>query len=526
MSEETSGALSGAASGASTGASVGTAIMPGIGTAIGAGVGALVGGIGGFLGGKKAKKRRQELERKIAAIKAKVAASVRSRLKEVDKLTDQQIKLADEQLDQALEYYTELQLKYQGMAERNRAEAELQYGDLIKQIEGNLQEELGIQGEVFDQYRTEVDDLYTDVRDLVQVDLSYNKELKEEFRTDADKAIRDTWEASEDAKVDLQQLKDSGGRPESFDRVVAENAKRFGQIETEIDRADAARGRSDLTGKKLTSKFAEAMAAGNIAGQMGEMGQRQEQALRGEVANLGNMAMNQQMAKLQGARADEGTTMANLAQKFRGQQIESTLREGMERVNMEQDANNKQLVAQEMHTRALDNIRDMLDRGEISTEEAKFAAERLNQDIKQQAKEANWEYKDMEARAHENAMLRTIGAQTKDLQAMQAKRDIDWAGIGSSVSKLSDLMGKNRSPVGTTPTTPSGGGGGGGMASMFSNFFQPMKPSFQDQTPQPTMGPLRSLAEVNPTTGGSTIPVNPYEQRTMGRYQNYLGARY
>ena len=498
MSEEASGAISGAASGASAGAAFGP---------WGAVIGGVVGGIGGFLGGSKAKKRRQAIERQINELRNKVAESVRGRLREVDKLTDEQMALAEDNLNLMLDYYAELKLNLTGIYERNSQAYDEQYGGLLEKIEESLTQELGIQQEVLDQFNTDIDGLYSEVRDFVQADLAYNKELKEEFRTDADKAIRDTWEASDDAKLDLQNLKDSGGRPENFDRVVAENAQAFGDIQNQIDRSDARRGRSDLTGKKLTAKFAEAMAKGNIAGQMGEIGQRQEQALRGEITGLGNTALNQQMAKLQGSMATEGQTMADLATKFEGRKIDENLRAGYEALAMEQDANKRELMAQELNNRMQNEIRSMLDQGLISADEAMVAEQKFAENLKMQIKGDNWKYKDQEARAHEGAMLNTISS----LQGQAQAPPTDYAKMGGDVfsafSSIKGGMGGGNTGNGVNNDLIAkgnynaefenalGGGSSSGGGGFWQNLFG--------------------------KGGQSTTPANPYYQRNLGRYNSF-----
>lgn len=515
MSEEASGAISGAASGASAGAAFGT---------WGAAIGGVLGGIGGFLGGSKAKKRRQAMEEKIRIIGEKIAASARGRLRSMDKLTDQQKKLAEDQLNQMMEYYGELKLSYMGMAERNQAEADRQYGDLIKQIEGDLQEELQIQGDVFAEYNQGITDLYAETRDYIQADMAHNNELKDEFKTQADQAIKDTWQASDEAKIDLQNLKDSGGRPESFDRVIAENARAFGDIKTNVDRMDAGRGRTDLTGKKMTAQFAEAMAKGNIAGQQAQIGKQQEQSLRGEIAGLGNQAMNQSMSRLQGLRTTDGAQMAALANTYEGQRLDAMMQEGMNQLKMAQNANDQEMGATSLYNNASNQIKAMLDQGLLSVEEAKMMEEKVAQDLKMAADQANWQYKDTESKAYENQLGSQIGMVQRDLSAANAANKTDWAGIGKNVASTFGTLRDLGTSAATGGFTGTGGGpqtpqgmnsfnyqpaqqqGGGGFLSSFSNLF--------GGSQKPTQAPLQN---------GGTIPVPPYEQRQLGRFDRYQG---
>ena len=515
MSEEASGAMEGAASGAAAGAAFGP---------WGAAIGGVIGGIGGFLGGSKAKKRRQEMERKIREIGEKIATSARGRLTAMDNLTDKQKELAEEQLTQMLDYYGELKLSYMGMAERNQAEAGRQYGDLIKRIEGDLQEELQIQGDVFAEYDQGVSELYGEMRDYIQADMAHNNELKGEFKTQADQAIKDTWQASTDAKIDLQNLKDSGGRPESFDRIVAENAKAFGDIQTNIDRNDAGRGRTDLTGKKLTAQFAEAMAKGNISGQQAEIGQRQEQSLRGEIAGLGNTAMNQSYNRLQGLKTDDGAQLARLAQTMEGQRLDATLKEGLSGLSMVRDANDLEMRSTEIYNNASNQIKAMLDQGMLSIEEAKMMEEKVAQNLKMAADQANWQYKDTEAKAYENTLGAQIGMTQRDLAQANAANKTDWAGIGKNVfSAYSGLQGMGGGGKGVNNdliakgnynaefenalAAPPKSSNNNGFMSSFSSLF----------------GGGAQKPQQDPFKGTGTIPIQPYEQRQLGRFNRYQG---
>lgn len=405
--------------------------------------------VSAITGSRAKKKRANELKQKIAEITAKVAESTKTRLREVDKLTDEQIKYAGDSLNQISEYYADLKLKYNALAERNKQAAEEQFGEQLRQIETNLQEELGISDDAFSEYVSGVDSLYADTRDLYQADLAFNDNLKEEFRTNADKAIKDTWNASADAKIDLQQLKDSGGRPESFDRVVAENAKAFGDIQTDIDRNDAARGRTDLTGKKLTTQFAEAMSKGNIAGQMAGIGTQQEQALRSEVVGLGNTGMNQSMAKLQGGQQTSGRELADVDMQFQNQKVDALFQQGMNELNLVQDKNQKEVMAQSLYTDTVNQIEAMLQNGELTADQAVQAERQLSAQLVMQAKEQNWNYKDVNARAHENQMLATVGQAGKELSGIDPR--IDWGQVGmAGVQGFTSVY--------------SGGGFGGGSA--------------------------------------------------------------
>jgi hypothetical protein len=459
--------------------------------------------ISSITGSKAKKKRQQELERKIAEISAKVAESVKNRLREVDKLTEEQIKFTNDSLKQVTEYYSDLKLKYQALYERNTQAAEEQYGAQLKEIEANLQQELGLSDDIFAEYQQGIDSLYGEVRDLYQADLAFNDGLKEEFRTNADEAIRNTWEATEDAKIDLQKLEDSGGRPENFDRVIAENAKAFGDIQTDIDRSDAARGRTDLTGKKLTTQFAEAMNRGNIAGQMGQQGIQQKQALRAEVTDLGNNAMNQSLAKLQGGQQTSGRELADIDSQFQTEKINALYDAGMARLGMTQDANQKESVATELYNGTINELRRMVQAGELSVDEAIQEERRLNSRLVMQAKEENWNYKDLNAKDHENQMLRTLGVATAEHASIDPR--IDYGAIG-----MAGVQGF---------ASTYGGGGFGGAA---------QKPATTAPAQQaPMAGGYPAPAQQQPSNiylGGFQMPAQtpayqaPTQQRNMTPY--------
>lgn len=388
---------------------------------------------GSILGKRSAKDRQRKLKKKIKALSNKIAQSVRLRLREADKLTKEQIKFAEEQMEVALDHYAEMKLKFAGIYERNSASANDNYREQLETIESQLQEELGIQAELFQEYNTGLDELYVEERDYIQADLAYNRGLKDEFKLDADKAIRDTWEASESAKIDLKQLKDSGGRPESFDREIASNAKAFGDIQKEIDRSDAGRGRSDLTGKKMTAMFAEAMNRGKITGDMAERGEREERALRGEVVGLGNTAMNQGLARLQGAEATEGRTMADLENRYGNARLNALMDEGMQRLSMTQNANDQEAMAQNLYQDAMAELQAMMDNGEISLEEFKFQQGQMWDKIKMGAREQNFAYKDSARKGHETAMQNQIASLTGQAQANEKNTQTDWGLIGNSI---------------------------------------------------------------------------------------------
>lgn len=505
--------IEGAMSGATAGASMGSAFGP-----WGAVIGGVIGGVGGLFSGKKKKKRAEEIQRQIQQLSQKIAQSMRRRAQNADKLYDAQVDLADEQIQEMLSYVAQMKLNYQGLFERNASFAEEQGRELMFMIDDALEKELGLNKELFDEFNKGVDELYTKERDLIQVQLAHDSNLADEFKTEADQALKDTWQASDEAKVDLKNLKDSGGRPVYFDQVMADNAKAFNNINKDIDRSDAGRGRSDLTGKKLTSKFAEAMQRGQNSAMMYSQGKQQEAQLRGEIAGLGNQAMNQAMARLQGSRKRDGEVMANLESRYGQQKLNNLMGQGQTNIDAEMGAESQKLDIEREMNDYLVGLKEQLEQGKIDMDEYQYLQNRAFQDYKMGAKQANVQYHDGLAREHERAMKNQIGV----LQGRQSQATAQaQQGMNTAMTNASDFLGskQGQSMIGGIKGLFGGKGKGQSGQHDSYNFGPPNSGGVRDSNPW--YKNLMGLGGGNPimmnSTDGSTVPANPYEQRHLGR---------
>ena len=439
-----------------------------------------------FTGAKAGKKRQAELDRKIAELSAKVATSMQNRGKLADELYKDKLDFADQNVKDMLAYYAEMKLKFNGIYERNSQEATKQYGEQIAQVEKALQEELGISNEVFTEYAKGLDDLYVQERDLIQSDLAYNNQLKAEFKTEADEAIRNTWKNANDARVDLNRLQDSGGRPVYFDQVLSQQAKNFNDVKASIDRNDAMRGRSDLTGKQLTVQMEEAMAKGKATAEMQAQGQQQAQSLRGEITNASNLAMNQSNQRMEAMKTNDGQIMADLANKFGNQKLATIYNQGMQELSMVTDANRSKEQYKNMYDQTMNELQTMLDNGNISLEDFKYAEQKAAGLFKMDAKAENVNYKDNLAREHENMMRSTIGGAQSERSTL--KTTVDYGAIGSA-------------GVSAFASTYGGGGFGSGNANKPATPAQPAQPA----APAPTGTGLTPYEKLNGTLGNPNL---------------------
>ena len=139
-----------------------------------------------------------------------------------------------------------------------------------------------------------------------------------------------------------------------------------------------------------------------------------------------------------------------------------------------------------MYDQTMNELQTMLDNGNISLEDFKYAEQKAAGLFKMDAKAENVNYKDNLAREHENMMMSTIGGAQSERSTL--KTTVDYGAIGSA-------------GVSAFASTYGGGGFGSGNANKPATPAQPAQPA----APAPTGTGLTPYEKLNGTLGNPNL---------------------